>query len=136
MGVALGGSELAMPKYLADEVEAVAARYGDRGKAVPKVLKSLKSDIGALLARVMRAASFGPRGSADRWRSATPCAATVSSSLPSGPDANPMAEHSGALQGRNREPRPRSCVIPVQSCQDEDRTFQTYEALLVAFKVT
>jgi hypothetical protein len=46
MGVALGGSGLTMPEHLADEGEAVAARYGDRGKAVRKVVKS---DIGPFL---------------------------------------------------------------------------------------
>ena len=29
-----------MPKYLADEVEAAAAGYGDRGEAVPKVMNA------------------------------------------------------------------------------------------------
>ena len=29
-----------MPEHLADEVEAVAARYGDRGEAVPKVMNT------------------------------------------------------------------------------------------------
>ena len=29
-----------MAKYLADEVEAVAAGYGDRGEAVPKVMNT------------------------------------------------------------------------------------------------
>ena len=38
MGVALGGSGLTMPEYVADEVKAVAARYSDRGEAVPKVM--------------------------------------------------------------------------------------------------
>ena len=40
MGIALGGSGLTMAKYLADEVEAVAAGYGDRGEAVPKVMNA------------------------------------------------------------------------------------------------
>ena len=40
VSVALGGSGLTMPKYLADEVEAVAAGYGDRGEAVPKVMNA------------------------------------------------------------------------------------------------
>ena len=40
MGVTLGGSGLTMPGYLADEVEAVAARDGDRGEAVPKVMNA------------------------------------------------------------------------------------------------
>jgi len=31
---------MTMPKYLADEVEAVAAGYGDRGEAVPKVMNA------------------------------------------------------------------------------------------------
>jgi len=33
-GVAVGGSGLAMPEHLADEIEAVAAQYGDRREAV------------------------------------------------------------------------------------------------------
>jgi hypothetical protein len=36
MGVALGGSGLTPPEHLADEVEAVAARYGDRGEEMPR----------------------------------------------------------------------------------------------------
>jgi hypothetical protein len=40
MGVALGGSGLTMPEHLANEVEAVAARHGDRGEAVPKVMNA------------------------------------------------------------------------------------------------
>jgi hypothetical protein len=36
MSVPLGGAGLAVPDYLADEIEAVAARHGDRGEAVPK----------------------------------------------------------------------------------------------------
>jgi hypothetical protein len=40
MGVALGGSGLTMPEHLADEIEAVAARHGDRGEAVPKVMNA------------------------------------------------------------------------------------------------
>jgi hypothetical protein len=43
MGIALGSLGLTMPEHLADEVEAVVARYGDRGEAVPKVMNS---DIG------------------------------------------------------------------------------------------
>jgi hypothetical protein len=40
MGIALGGSGLPMLKHLADEIEAVAARDGDRGEAVPKVMNA------------------------------------------------------------------------------------------------
>jgi hypothetical protein len=40
MGIALSASGLTMPKYLADEVEAAAAGYGDRGEAVPKVMNA------------------------------------------------------------------------------------------------
>jgi hypothetical protein len=40
MGVALGGSGLTMAEHLANEIEAVAAGYGDRGEAVPKVMNA------------------------------------------------------------------------------------------------
>ena len=43
MGVPLGGWGLTMSEHLADEVEAVAARYGDRGEAVPKVMNATSS---------------------------------------------------------------------------------------------
>jgi hypothetical protein len=38
MGIALGGSGLAMPEHLADEIQTSPARYGDRGEAVPKIM--------------------------------------------------------------------------------------------------
>jgi hypothetical protein len=38
--VPLGGAGLAVPEHLADEVVAVAARHGDGGEAVPKVVNS------------------------------------------------------------------------------------------------
>ena len=40
MGVPLGGWGLTMPEHLAEEVAAVAAGYGDRGEAVPKVMNA------------------------------------------------------------------------------------------------
>src|SRR5260370_26140202 len=40
MGIALGGSGLTMPEHLANDIEAVAAGYGDRGEAVPKVMNA------------------------------------------------------------------------------------------------
>jgi hypothetical protein len=32
----------------------------------------------------------------------------------------------------DRRPLPRSCVVPVQSCQDRDRTFEISGALIAA----
>jgi hypothetical protein len=40
MRVPLGGAGLAVPEHLADEIEAVAARHGNRGEAVPKVMNA------------------------------------------------------------------------------------------------
>ena len=40
MGVALGGWGLTMPEHLADKIEAVAARHGDRGEAVLQVMNA------------------------------------------------------------------------------------------------
>jgi len=40
MGVALGGSGLRLPEHLADEIETISARLGDRGEAVPKVMNA------------------------------------------------------------------------------------------------
>jgi hypothetical protein len=40
MGIALGGSGLTVPEHLANEIKAVAARDGDRGEAVPKVMNA------------------------------------------------------------------------------------------------
>ncbi len=74
MGIALGGSGLTMPEHLANDIEAVAAGYGDRGEAVPKVMNAdivesgRRPDAlpGLLDADEMSVAAFGGKSVSER----------------------------------------------------------------------
>jgi hypothetical protein len=110
MGVPLGGWGLTMSEHLADEVEAVAARYGDRGEAVPKVMNATSSSPAVARTRCqgfwMPAKCPSPRSTGrtyglPSWRGSS--ASARSAGAPSGTVLAPVL-----LSGSIRQPRSKS----------------------------